>query len=183
MKPTSRERASGTVRSNSGQILSGRAAGATNREGRVALPTRICWYEARTEFEALTGQTRAPKISTCSLRVRGVPRSAGRRNLRHSRALGSADARHGTANGSIFSRRNIAARSAEPEMLDAVNQLAARYPPATIGPKRPFFRQGTTIGVNLDRDHAASYYQRASEFAAEKNAPVAAWRPTLGGLP
>jgi soluble lytic murein transglycosylase len=133
------------------------------------------WYEARTEFEALTGQTAGAEKQHMQLRVAECRAGQGAGPSAFA-SLGFSDA-DTDAERLYFLSQEYRSQKLEPEMLDAVNQLAARYP-QNHWAEEAFFATGNYYWVNLDRDHAASYYQRTADFAAEKNAPVAAWRAT-----
>ncbi|MGB6429441.1 MAG: transglycosylase SLT domain-containing protein [Candidatus Acidiferrales bacterium] len=72
--------------------------------------------------------------------------------------------------------QNLRTEKVETEMLALVEQLAAAHP-ASAWTEQALFGTGNYYWVNLDRDHAATYYQRVvSGFPAASDAPTASWR-------
>ncbi len=64
----------------------------------------------------------------------------------------------------------------ETEMLETIEQLASRYP-GNPWTEEALFAAGNYYWVNLDRDHAATFYRRAlTMFPDGKNALTAQWR-------
>ncbi len=64
----------------------------------------------------------------------------------------------------------------ESEMLALTEQLSLQHP-NSLWTEEALFSAGNYYWVNLDRDHAVSYYQRALDaFPASKDATVATWR-------
>jgi soluble lytic murein transglycosylase len=64
----------------------------------------------------------------------------------------------------------------ESEMLALTEQLSLQHP-SSMWTEEALFAAGNYFWVNLDRDHAVSYYQRALDaFPASKDAVVATWR-------
>jgi len=133
------------------------------------------WYEARTDFEGLEGQTTGADNQHMQLRVAECRAGQGG-GPQVLASLGFSDT---DADGERLYALSQEYRSQknEQQMLDAVNQIATRYP-QNHWAEETFFATGNYYWVNLDRDQAAGYYRRVAEFAAEKNAPVAAWRAT-----
>jgi soluble lytic murein transglycosylase len=72
--------------------------------------------------------------------------------------------------------QNRRSEKAESEMLALVEQLATAYPTSTWT-EQALFATGNYYWVNLDRDRAATYYQRvAAGFATSSDAVSAQWR-------
>jgi soluble lytic murein transglycosylase len=72
--------------------------------------------------------------------------------------------------------QNRRTEKVETEMLALVDQLSAAHP-ASTWTEQVLFATGNYFWVNLDRDHAAAYYQRvATGFPASSDAVTAQWR-------
>jgi soluble lytic murein transglycosylase len=72
--------------------------------------------------------------------------------------------------------QNLRTEKVETEMLALVDQLATAHP-ASTWTEQALFATGNYFWVNLDRDHAAIYYQRvASGFPTADDAATASWR-------
>jgi soluble lytic murein transglycosylase len=72
--------------------------------------------------------------------------------------------------------QNRRTEKSETEMLALVEQLATAHP-ASTWTEQALFATGNYYWVNLDRDHAAAYYQRvATGFPTASDAPIASWR-------
>jgi peptidoglycan lytic transglycosylase len=132
------------------------------------------WNDARTEYTALlpvlsgTELERAEaRILECGVEMGDDPSNLAARKIADpdvdaERDFTLADYYRGLAN--------------EPQMLAAVEAAASRAP-SSHWTEESLFLAGNYYWVNLQRDQAASYYQRlASQFPDSPNADSALWR-------
>ena len=132
------------------------------------------WREAQADFESLLEQTKDAQNQHAQLRIAECRVAQGSGPTVYATAAYTdpdADAER------LYSlSQALRSEKREPEMLDTVNQLAARYP-QNHWTEEAFFATGNYYWSTIDRSNAVSYYSRvATNFPDEKNAPIAAWR-------
>jgi soluble lytic murein transglycosylase len=135
------------------------------------------WRDARTEFQKLASMLRAPvnpvrqraelRIAQCRVELRASP---------------SAIASVATPDAGVDAERlyvlSQAWRSAkhDDKMFAAIDTLLAKYPSSPWA-EEAFMAEGNYYWVQLDRQRAASYYQKLLDaFPAGKNVYNAEWR-------
>ncbi len=132
------------------------------------------WRETIQEFEAVLPQTSGADHAHAQLRIAQC-RSAqgGGASPLSAASFTDADAEAERLYSLSQAYRND---KREPEMMNAVDQVLARFPQnAWAG--ETLFSTGNYYWVALDRAKGADFYRRGVEgFPASKNAPISAWR-------
>jgi soluble lytic murein transglycosylase len=132
------------------------------------------WRETIQEFEAVLPQTSGAEHSHAQLRIAQCRSSeGGGASPLSSVNFPDADAEAERLYSLSQTYRN---EKREPEMMDAINQVLARFPQNTWAGEA-LISTGNYYWVALDRVKGADFYRRAvSAFPDNKNAPLSAWR-------
>jgi soluble lytic murein transglycosylase len=132
------------------------------------------WPEAKYEFEALLPNLSGADHERAELRVAQCRvESGGKLELLTSLSLANPDV---DAERLYTISQQYRSQKQETQMLDAVEQVASRYPQSSWT-EESLFAAGNYFWVNVDRDRAADYYRHSLQsYPNGRNSMVATWR-------
>jgi soluble lytic murein transglycosylase len=132
------------------------------------------WLEASAEFVSLLPKLSGVDHERADLRIVQCEVEAGGR-LEQLSEISLSDPDLDAERLYSLEQANRAQKN-EAQMLDAVEQLAKKYPQSSWTADA-LFGAGNYYWVNLDRAHAAEFYRRSLDAAPDgRNAQSAAWR-------
>lgn len=132
------------------------------------------WREAILDFESTLSQTAGADHAHAQLRIAQC-RSAQGGGASPLAVLNFTDP-EAEAERLYSLSQAYRSEKRESDMLEAVNQLASRFPQSSWTGEA-FFATGNYEWVALDRARAADFYRRVvDQSVSGKNAPIAAWR-------